>query len=112
MLSQLSLYTVISVPLQFLCILLIGERFVQVQAHCSSAAKGPRSQPVSVWFPQMGVQMLVVYWGGTLNRERREEGDIIKAVASVHNWGLTHWETRETAHHAPQGHSLPRDKKA
>ena len=31
--------------------------------------------------------MLVVYWGGGLNRERREEGAIIKAVATVHNVG-------------------------
>ena len=40
--------------LMVLCILLIEERFVQVPAHCSMAAKGPRPQPVSVWFPPMG----------------------------------------------------------
>lgn len=72
--------------------------------------KGPTATSGAKVGASLGVP--VVYWRGTLNREGREEGDIIKAVAAVHNWGLTHWETRETAHHAPQGHSLPRDKKA
>lgn len=35
----------------------------------------------------MGIQMLVVYYESSLNRERREEGDIIKAVAAVHPTG-------------------------
>ena len=45
-LPQRHLDAVIFSPIQFLCILLLEERCVQVQ-HCSTAAEGPRSQTVS-----------------------------------------------------------------
>ena len=39
-----AMYSVTSNPVQFPCILLLKENF----KHCNTAAKGPRSQPVSV----------------------------------------------------------------
>ena len=44
---QLSVHGVIFSPIQFLCISLLQERCIQVQL-CSTAAKGPGPQPVSL----------------------------------------------------------------
>ena len=58
--------TVIFSPLQFLCILLLGEKFVQVQ----TTAKAPRSQPVS----QTGASSSRGMAGGSVSLPERPSG--------------------------------------
>ena len=53
-LPQLDMHTVIFSPLWFLCILLLDETFVQVQA-LQPRVPGPRSQPVSESLPFFAV---------------------------------------------------------